>query len=268
MDLLISNVSLQMVNYFQRQRRVVLEKWNSRKIRERVNKGVSVGVNDILDLPVWDRQLAADAKSFITAAIVAGGNEFALMTSKQLEVDEDLVAAGVIAGLSRVTEINRTTRRQIQSVIEEGIGRGLSVEAIAENIRSVFDTAVKSRAKLVASNMVTFGVNEGQMIEASKSGLQYKVWLSQQDEKVRASHTHADGQARPLYDPFAVGSSLMMHPGSLTAPLEETANCRCTMLFTDKPNPRAMLEFGVDPEELAKLRDASVIARLIRDQGV
>ena len=268
MELLISNISLQMVSYFQRQRRVILEKWNSKRTREKLNKSGSVQVNDIYDITVWDRQLNADAKSFITAAIMAGGNEFALLSSKELEIDEDLVAAGVIAGLVRIAQVNRTTRSQIQAIIQEGISRGKTVEAISEDIRSVFDKAIKSRARLVAANVVSFGVNEGQMIEAAKSGYSYKVWISSQDEKVRENHNHADGQARPLYDPFIVGSNLMMHPGDLTAPLQETANCRCTMVFTNNPNPRALAEFGVDPEELERLRDASVIARLIRGEIV
>ena len=92
------------------------------------------------------------------------------------------------------------------------------------------------------------------------------MWLSQQDEKVRATHTHADGQARPLYEPFSVAWHLMMHPGALTAPVEEVANCRCTMLFTNEPSPAGLLEFGVDPEQMASLTDSSVIARLINTE--
>lgn len=264
MDTMINSVSLQMVNYFQRQRRVILEKWNSKKIRDKINKGSLVSVNDIYDVAVWDRQLLADSKSWLTAAIVDGGNEFALMLQKELEPDEDLVAAGVIAGLSRMASVNQTTRSLIEAIIVEGVSKGKSVDAIAEDIREVFSKAVSQRARVIASNMIVFGVNEGQMIEASKSGFQYKVWLTRQDDKVRQSHTNADGQARPLYDPFSVSGHAMMHPGALTAPIEETVNCRCTMLFTNEPNPAAMLEFGVTDEVLSDLRDASVIATLIR----
>ncbi len=217
-----------------------------------------------LDIAAADRQLLADSKSWITAAIVDGGNEFALMLQKQLDPDEDLVAAGVIAGLARMGTINVTTRRLVEAVVNEGISKGKSQEAIADDIRAIFSKAVSQRAKLIASNMIVFGVNEGQMIEASKSGFQYKVWLSRQDEKVRMSHTTADGQARPLYDAFSVSGHAMMHPGALTAPIEETANCRCTMLFTNEPNPAAMLEFGVTDDVLSDLRNSSVIGTILR----
>jgi len=263
---MVDSISITMTSFFQRQRRVVLEKWNSAKIREKINKGISVGVNDIMDIPVWDRQLLADAKSFIMATVIDGGNEFALMTTKKIEPDEELVAIAVVAGLERMTEVNRTTKRQIDKKITEGLATGKSAADIAEEIKQIFDDAVKNRSRLIANNVVTFGLNEGQMIEASKTGLRYKVWLSQQDAKVRATHTHADGQARPLFDPFVVGGHLMMHPGSLTAPIEEVANCRCTMLFTNEPTPAGLLEFGVDPEEMASLRDSGVIARLINSE--
>ena len=211
LERLTDSVSIQMAAYFQRQRRVVLEKWKSRKIREKVNKGISVGVNDIFDIPTWDKQLVADAKTFLMATIVDGGNEVALMTGKQIEPNEELVAMAVATGLARVGEINSTTRRQLEEKIVNGLGKGMSVDAIAEDIADVFNAAVKTRSKLIAAGMVTFGVNEGQTIVAIKDGFRYKVWFSQMDEKVRATHTHADGQARPITEPFSVGGYLMMH---------------------------------------------------------
>ena len=48
---LSESIALQLGAYFQRQKRVVLEKWKSKKVREKVNKGISISVNDILDVP-------------------------------------------------------------------------------------------------------------------------------------------------------------------------------------------------------------------------
>ncbi len=256
---LADSVSLQMTAFFQRQRRVVLEKWNSRKIREKVNKGVAVGVNDIFDTPTWDKQLIADAKTFLTAAIMDGGNDIALMTKKALDIDEEQVAMAVVAGLAMFPEVNATTRRQLEKAITEGAGKGLSVEDIADELRGVFDKAIKQRARLVATNTVVFGVNEGQMAVAEKQGYRYKVWMSQRDEKVRVTHTHADGQARPIMDPFLVGGYLMMHPGAFTASIKETVNCRCTLVFTNTPNQTGLLEFGLTQADIDAVRMGQVI---------
>tara|TARA_Y100001949_G_scaffold171012_1_gene172890 strand:+ start:3992 stop:6256 length:2265 start_codon:yes stop_codon:yes gene_type:complete len=242
---LADSVGIQVTAFFQRQRRVVLEKWKSRKIREKINKGVSVGVNDIFDVPTWDRQLIADAKSYLLTSIMDGGNEVALMMQKQLDVDEDEIAMAVAAGLAMFPEINTTTRKQLEEKIIEGMGAGASVDQIADELKSVFDKSIRSRARLIAAGTVGFGVNIGQTLVAQKEGFRYKVWLSQQDEKVRPTHTHADGQARRIEDPFLVGGYLMMHPGAFTASVKETVNCRCTMLFTNTPKQSALLEFGI-----------------------
>jgi hypothetical protein len=256
---LADSAALQMTAFFQRQRRVVLEKWNSRKIREKVNKGVAIGVNDIFDTPTWDRQLIADAKTFLMAAIMDGGNDIALMIKKELDMDEDEVAMAIIAGLAMFPEVNATTRRQLEKAITEGAGRGQSVKDIAIELRGVFDKAIKTRARLVATNTVVFGVNEGQMAVAKKQGYRYKVWMSQRDEKVRVTHTHADGQARPIMDPFLVGGYLMMHPGAFTASIKETVNCRCTMVFTNTPSQTGLLEFGLTEADIEAVRMGQVI---------
>ena len=256
---LADSAALQMTAFFQRQRRVVLEKWNSRKIREKVNKGVSVGVNDIFDTPTWDKQLFADAKSFLTAAIMDGGNDIALMTKKALDLDEEEVAVAIVAGLALFPEVNVTTRRHLEEKIINGMGSGMSVDEIADELKSVFDKSIKSRARLIATNTVVFGVNEGQMAVAKKQGYRYKVWLSQRDAKVRVTHTHADGQARPIMDPFLVGGYLMMHPGAFTASIKETANCRCTFVFTNAPSQTGLLEFGLTEADIDAVRMGQVI---------
>ena len=256
---LADSVALQMTAFFQRQRRVVLEKWNSRKTREKVNKGGSVGGNDIFDTPTWDKQLIADAKSFLTAAIMDGGNDIALMTKKALDLDEEEVAMAIVAGLAMFPEVNATTRRQLEKKITDGVGSGMSVDDIADELKSVFDKSIKSRARLVATNTVVFGVNEGQMAVAKKQGYRYKVWMSQRDETGRATHTHADGQARPIMDPFLVGGYLMMHPGAFTASIKETANCRCTLVFTNAPSQTGLLEFGLTQADIDAVRMGQVI---------
>jgi HK97 family phage portal protein len=257
------SIAIQMTAFFQRQRRVVLEKWKSRKMREKINKGHSVSVGEIFDQIKWDKQLTDDARSFLAAALVDGGNDVALMVGKSFDVDDGLVAAAVIAGLERVKEINATTRRRLEKSIAKGLASGKSVDDIASDIEDVFGNATKSRARTIGRTEASFAVNEGQLIAASQSGLRYKIWLSSQDEKVRHTHTNTDGQARLLMDPFVVGGNLMMHPGAPTAPAEETVNCRCTMLFTDKAVTGALAEFDIDPVALRTARLGSQVGTIV-----
>jgi hypothetical protein len=64
-----------------------------------------------------------------------------------------------------------------------------------------------------------------------RAGYTRKQWNSFRDEKVRETHKIADGQIKPLAEPFEVGNSLLMfpHDTSLGATADETVNCRCVM---------------------------------------
>lgn len=58
-----------------------------------------------------------------------------------------------------------------------------------------------------------------------------KTWWSMRDDRVRATHRHAHGQTRRLAEPFRVGGFDMQMPGDNTAPISETAGCRCVLLI-------------------------------------
>lgn len=58
-----------------------------------------------------------------------------------------------------------------------------------------------------------------------------KVWITRLDDRVRHNHRDAEGQEVPFGAPFWVGGHPMQHPGDPTAPISETANCRCRAAY-------------------------------------
>lgn len=54
-----------------------------------------------------------------------------------------------------------------------------------------------------------------------------KVWDSTGDARTRLTHIEADGQRRPLDQPFSVGGAQLMYPGDPMGPARETIQCRC-----------------------------------------
>jgi hypothetical protein len=54
-------------------------------------------------------------------------------------------------------------------------------------------------------------------------------WVSMDDTHVREAHKEADGQVRPIGEPFKVDRYKMDGPGDPTAPIELWINCRCTL---------------------------------------
>ena len=56
-----------------------------------------------------------------------------------------------------------------------------------------------------------------------------KTWVSRSDGRVRPAHRGADGQTRPLDEPFTVGGAQMQAPGDPDAPSTLTVGCRCRL---------------------------------------
>ena len=56
-----------------------------------------------------------------------------------------------------------------------------------------------------------------------------KVWLTNISDRTRDSHIDADGQKRPLSQPFNVDGEQLEYPGDPSGSAENTINCRCVI---------------------------------------
>ena len=65
-------------------------------------------------------------------------------------------------------------------------------------------------------------------------GINYKEWISVQDDRTRDSHLLMDGTVIPITDKFEVPATnqsegaFMEYPGDPSAPAGQCCNCRCT----------------------------------------
>lgn len=143
--------------------------------------------------------------------------------------------------------VRRTIKELVLDTIENGEGNA----ALANRITDVFsdDNAVsinKSRATLIARTEIALASNNG-MREAVKT-LQVpnlvKEWLSVQDggqsgggrtrdDSEHANHLAMNGMKVELDEKFTVPPDASMDgPGDVSAPIEQLANCRCTLTFS------------------------------------
>lgn len=91
-----------------------------------------------------------------------------------------------------------------------------------------------SRAMTIARTETHKAANVSQYTRAESaatdSGLDVVVeWISTNDGRVRDSHKNANGQTRPMGQPFNVGGESMKYPSDPTASAENTINCRCVL---------------------------------------
>ena len=104
-------------------------------------------------------------------------------------------------------------------------------KAIAKKIGGV--NAI-SRAMTIARTETHKAANTTQYTKAEwaaqESGLKVEVeWISTNDGRVRDNHRHADGQKRPIGQPFNVGGEAMRYPSDPRASAKNTINCRCVL---------------------------------------
>ena len=70
----------------------------------------------------------------------------------------------------------------------------------------------------------------------------HKRWLATTDDRVRHSHTVADGQVCKLREQFTVGRAQLQHPGAAGGPGHEVINCRCSMMILTDDELRDALD--------------------------
>lgn len=148
---------------------------------------------------------------------------------------QDAVRGRVLRLTGNVTQ---TTLDRVRDVIESGRAQGQGVSEVARRIREeAFAGSIsRSRAVTIARTETVGALNEGAWVGAVSSGvMQSKRWLSQEDGRVRDSHTAAASEGwRDINDRFSNG---LLYPHEAGAAPQEVVNCRCTLLFSDQaPN--------------------------------
>lgn len=190
----------------------------------------------IFDLAFWTDQTAKAAQPILDqagqASVARVGSQLGIDTPARSSLDAvDQVLADRANRLAG--QVTDTTFAQIQQALADGIADGEGINQLADRVRHVFQVA-RSRAELIARTETTGAMNEAAHTYAASlpaGAVGRKEWLAVHDERTRMTHRVADGQTVPMWSPFVVGSSLMMHPGDPSAPPDEVCNCRCSLLY-------------------------------------
>lgn len=88
----------------------------------------------------------------------------------------------------------------------------------------------RNRANLIALNEANWKWNNQEFFEA-KGKKKTKIWHTALDERVRVTHMALEGVEIPVNDYFDVGGYPARYPLDSTLPIQETANCRCSIEY-------------------------------------
>lgn len=130
--------------------------------------------------------------------------------------------------------------KQIIKELGKGHKLGETPELLAARVRKILDVNGAenwpARAQTVAVTEVHRAFNFGglaasQRIQAREQRQLTKRWDSKDDSAVRPAHRRADGQLRPVSQPFLVMGEALMMPGDPAGSPSNVINCRCKAIF-------------------------------------
>ena len=142
-------------------------------------------------------------------------------------------------GLNLAKDIDDTTKKKLRKALSEAIEEGEDLRKRVERLVAVSDENYKKnkkwRAELIARTESCTTMNAGALELYKSEGIQYKEWISVQDDRTRDAHLLMDGVVIPITDKFEVPATsqsegaFMEYAGDPTAPVGQVANCRCTI---------------------------------------
>lgn len=131
------------------------------------------------------------------------------------------------------TRLAQTVQPIIRESVLASYADGLSVADAAAAIREKVADVAPWQARMLARTDLNSLANGGSVMAASMAGLEFKQWLTAEDDRVRETHMEADGQVVPIDQQFDVGGESLDYPGDPAGSDEEVCNCRCTVLYLD-----------------------------------
>jgi len=191
------------------------------------------------DLPDWLEEFLEDFATVARGAREAAAAELWLDELGREDDVEELAPAETLRFLRQrrnmIKDSGEDIHRQIMETIQAGLDEGETMDELAERTRSAFNGISKDRAEAIAVTETTVAYESARMETLRAAGVEFKEWLTSQDERVRLDHFMVDGVVVPLEETFTVGGEAMMHPGDPNASAGQVIRCRCVMIASFGP---------------------------------
>lgn len=131
-------------------------------------------------------------------------------------------------------KIKAWDKKQIQSVMLQGILQGESIPDLAQRLKKV--SGGELAAAIRNARTMTTGVQNAGRIDSMKRandmGLKVKKqWIATLDDRTRHEHRQLDGEIVGIDDSFENDIGKIKYPGDPAADSENVYNCRCTLTY-------------------------------------
>ncbi len=219
-----------------------VDQWLAKNTRKTMKAASDPQIDQfLLEKEAEDKRANAAIQSLIAQQINVGMNR----------MDEELggIEWGKVDPLSHkysliervaMEDINTTTfsvaRDKIGEAITQAIDENMTAQEAAKLIKDSISDVIDIRRNqaMTIARTETGKIQSGLRFDVYRDeGIEYTMWTTANDEKVRDSHMMADGEVRRMGIPFTTG---LIYPLQSGGPAEEVINCRCVAVATDNPN--------------------------------
>lgn len=185
--------------------------------------------------PMYQTAISGAAKRTIAEA--PKGTVWKFEKKDILDDIDSLITRWVMVNSFMVaSDISDTTRELIATAIINNVGAGEAV--MGKAIMNAVGGAVGAgRSKMIARTETHDASQEAQLetVNHMEFPPDFKQWVSIKDSRTRDDHRAADKQTVDRKAKFKIGSDRMKRPGDRRGGgPEQTINCRCVMIFTDR----------------------------------
>lgn len=145
------------------------------------------------------------------------------------EVDWNYVETQFRDEFGKVVVEHSRNNQDIQNFIDEKTEDFMRITR--ENLASDPYWTSDERATMEAVNDANTVIGYEEWQEAMDDGMLYKVWVTENDSRVRPTHRKVDMVKIPIGDMFEVGDGVMRYPHDWYYNPKECYNCRCALTF-------------------------------------
>ena len=185
----------------------------------------------------WDALMFSEVDEHVGQVWVGGASSIAseLGVGVSFNKTHPLVLEWIANREPLLKETMQSLRQAVRNSLVAGLENGPSVGSLRTRVRETLDelkgslqvmrNSRGSRALRIARTEGAAAMNTGRVEQMREAEVEAHEWMTSRDEQVRPRHSQVDGEVRTLDQLFSNG---MRYPGDPNAPIEMTANERCT----------------------------------------
>ena len=144
------------------------------------------------------------------------------------------------------TTLARVTQN-ITNNLADSYHEGLGIRDAGRKITKEFSSLKGWETRRIARTEINSAQNEGAFSAYDDLGVEYQMWWTGKDNRVRDSHRPLHGHIVAVGNTFSNG---LLYPGDKSGPIKEWINCRCTsipyIIPLGKMAPPGLTEFTED----------------------